>query len=87
MSKKEHFEKPKNESLAHVPKITQPKSYVPRSKGVLCSPHTQTQTHTKVFGFQICFWYTLKTLYTLHNILFHDMDSAILREIMIMIFT
>ena len=32
------------------PRITQPKNYVPRSKGVTCSPFTDTQTDTQTGG-------------------------------------
>ena len=38
--------KNKNAFLSHVPMITQPKHYIPRSKGVLCSPVTDRQKHT-----------------------------------------
>ena len=38
--------------FSHVPRITQPKNQVPRSKALLCSPRidgqTHTHTHTKV---------------------------------------
>ena len=40
--KKENFEKWKKQFLPHVPRITQPKNKVPRSKGMLCSPSTDT---------------------------------------------
>ena len=33
--------------LSHVPRITQPKKQVPGSKGMLCSPRTDTLTHTR----------------------------------------
>ena len=41
----------KNKKMRFFPRvirITQPKNKVPRSKGVLCSPITDRQTHTKV---------------------------------------
>ena len=34
--------------FSHVPRITQPKNYVPRPKSVSCSRQTDGQTHTKV---------------------------------------
>ena len=44
MPKNENFEKPKKKFLSHVPRITQPKNQLPRSKGVTCSPRTDGQT-------------------------------------------
>merc|ERR1711963_979824 len=42
--KNQNFEKQKNAFFSHVLRITQPKYCVPRSKGVTCSPFTDTQT-------------------------------------------
>ena len=46
--------KKKKSFFSHVPRITRPKNYVPRSKGVLCSSRADRQTHiqtdTKVKG-------------------------------------
>ena len=50
--KNENFEK-QEEKNSHIPRITQPKHYIPRSKGVPCSLLThrqtdrQTDTHTE----------------------------------------
>ena len=55
--KKEKLKKKKS----YVTRITQLKNQVSKSKGVLCSPRTDTHTHTEVntedtlSGFQECF--------------------------------
>ena len=63
--KNENFEKPKNVFLSYVPRITQPKTQVPRPKSVVCglltARRTDGETDTKMITedtlseFQFCF--------------------------------
>ena len=46
---KENFERWKKPFLPHVPRITQPKNWVPRSKDVTSCPRTDTQTHRHTY--------------------------------------
>ena len=42
--KNENFEKQNDAFLSQVPRIIQPKNYVPRPKGMLCGPGTDGHT-------------------------------------------